>query len=393
MTHLTDDFMARPDRAITADDMLERGKLMTIDRGMEYLRTTEPVSFVDFETGSNIAFRVADGWNVGLEELHGTTPINAYISTNFGTGASTEYQLTKDALLEAAGMCGLSTKYTRTAPVTYLVEDPLNYFFQTGLDLKLKLMLVGEDQAVTAITRSSVQPFSNVEMVERAVQQIHHRHPGIDVFIDATKVAHSFRRSFIQLVIPDLSRSMQDTGQEHDNWWGGIQLSNSLTGEIQTSIDGFLYRLLCTNGMIDVGTSAGSWNRRSGGQNEEDVYAWAQEAVDGVLGRFDGAFDTVQTLTGLSIEGEVSAAARDVFEQHQFPVRSRQRVLDELVENDQLTMYALVNAITAAANSDDLKAEDQQRLMRAGGDVASHAERCGSCHRLLPDGQTRPAQE
>jgi hypothetical protein len=143
--------------------------------------------------------------------------------------------------------------------------------------------------------------------------------------------------------------------------------------------------MLCTNGMIDVSASADSWSRRSGGQESEEVYAWAQEAVDNVLGGLESSFDQVQALTNMPLEGEVGAAARDVFEQHRVPMRARERIINELVETDNLTMYGLMNAITAAANG-DVRPEEQQLLMSVGGEIVQHAERCDSCHRILPEG-------
>jgi hypothetical protein len=369
---------------VTVEDMLQRDKLISVERGIELLRTTEPLAFVDFQTGSSVRFRLEDEWNKDVDGMHGTEPVDAWVNIQHGQNDGTEYRLSLDAVRESTKQFGMSAKYIEKAP-GFLTADALNYWYRSGLDKELRLMVVGEDQLGMAITRGTVQPFSNLDLLERAIATINSRFPGLDIYLDASKMSHSLRKTYMQLVIPALGREMADTGEENDQWWGGVQLSNSLTAEIQTGVSGFMYRMLCTNGMIDVSASADSWSRRSGGQESEEVYAWAQEAVDNVLGGLESSFDQVQALTNMPLEGEVGAAARDVFEQHRVPMRARERIINELVETDNLTMYGLMNAITAAANG-DVRPEEQQLLMAVGGEIVQHAERCDSCHRILPEG-------
>jgi len=72
-----------------------------------------------------------------------------------------------------------------------------------------------------------------------------------------------------------------------------------------------------------------------------------------------------------------------VFDQFRLPARSRSRVIDGLVESDDLSMYAVLNAVTQAAN-DAENPEEAQVLMSTGGDLAQHSERCDNCHRIMP---------
>lgn len=368
---------------VTVQDMLDRDKLITLDRGYELLRTTEPLAFVDFQTGSSVRFRVEDEWNQDLDAVAGTEPVNAWVSISHGQNDGVEYRLTKDAVLEATGACGMGKAYVGRAP-GFLTTDALNYWYRGGMDKGLRLMVVGEDQIGAALTRETIQPFSNVQLLEQAVSRIEAAHPGLAVYLDASKANHSLRRTFLQLVVPDLGRVIA-SGEANDQWWGGIQLANSLNGEKQTAISGYLYRMLCTNGMIDVGANSEAWSRRSGGQEPEEVYAWAADAVDSVLGGLEHSFEAVEALTQIPLEGEIGATARDVFEQYRVPARARERIINELVETNNMTMYGLVNAITAGANG-DVRPEEQQLLMSVGGDVVHHTDRCDSCRRILPEG-------
>lgn len=382
--------------AITVEDMLERQKLFTLDQGLQVLQSTEPLTFHDLTTGPHVRFKVGDDnretlWSDAMLQKHGTEPVPVYLTIQYGQNDGTEYQLTLDSFMEALKQFGLSFKYAIKCP-NYLIQDQLDYWFRTGLDNRdLKLMLAGQDNVVAALTRATINPFSNLELVQQALDSVQDRFPDATVYFDATKMAHSLHRTFTQLVIPDMTRLMTDTGERNDVWWGGIQIQNSLAGDGQTAVEGFLYRMLCTNGMIDTGPTAAGWSRKTGGQNPDDVYAWARQAVDDVLGGLENSFDAVQSAAHEDIEGDVAQTIRDVFSEHRVPATLQRGVLDELADNDHLTMYGLMNAVTASANADLIPAH-QQLLMRTGGEVARHAERCQACRRILPDG-VQPSRE
>lgn len=373
------------DPPITVDQMIDRGKLLTLDQGREFLATTEPLAYVNFETGDQVRFRVEEDWNADLSQLHGTQPVNAYVSLTAGQNDSHEYQLSLDALHQAAGQFGMGKGLVERNP-GHLTEDMLNWWFRTGLMKNLQLMVIGGDQLGSAFTRDSVQPFSNLTMLDRALEVIERRHPGISVYLDANKLTHSLRLTHLQLVLPDVARMIEGTNEVDDRWWGGLQWTNSLTAEKQSAWEAFMFRQRCTNGYIDVLADGGVWSRKSSGQEQEAVLAWAETAVDDALGHFDGIFERVQSLVHMQIDpNNVGATATDLFDQYRIPTAARQRIMNNLVENDQLTMYALTNAVTQAANGAVSSAE-QQRLMRTGGDVIRHADRCNGCHRILPDG-------
>lgn len=377
---------------LTPQDFLDRRKLFTMNDGLQVLRSTEPLAYRDLDIGDSLRFRVGDEhnesvWASGLHEMHGTEAIPVYLSVDNGENDSTEYQLTVDAFAAALKMFGLGFKYATKCPA-HLVEDQLNWWFRTGLEncKGLNLMTVGEDQRIgSAITRSTIKPFSNLRLVEQMVGAIHGRFPGVEIFFDATKMSHSLKETYLQLVIPELGHVMSDTGTDNDIWWGGVQLKNYLAGDGQTSVEAFLYRPICTNGMIDTGPTASAWSRKTGGQDEEDVYLWAQQAVDGVLGGLEDAFDAVQHTAHEGLDNEMAQTVRDFFAEQRVPGALQRAVLDELVDTDNLTMYSVLNAMTSAANDDTLTTGHQQLLMSVGGTVARHSERCGECRRIKPE--------
>lgn len=251
-------------RAITVEDMVERNKLITIDQGRELLTTTEPLSYRPFESGPGMRFEVdASAWNAtSLDSLHGTELVPVALSLSVGGLESQQWsthQLTKDALTEAASHCKVSKSFMDVVPGD-LFEDTLNRFYRGGvIDKSLQLMTIGEDQHGAALARETLVPFSNLALLDRAVAAITERYgEGMAVYLDRTKLSHSMKGSLLQLVVPEIMRQIENTGEEYDNWWGGIQIANSLAGESQTAIEGFMFRVLCTNGMIDRSGTAGS---------------------------------------------------------------------------------------------------------------------------------------
>lgn len=388
LSHRHSDVMSwnKTDPPITIDQMIEREKVVTLDQGREILATTEPLAFVDFTTGDQIRFRVEDDWNSDVESLHGTDPVNVFMTTTSGQNDGHEYRLTLDALHQATTTFGLGKGLVDRSP-GHLTEDQLNYWFRTGLtNRNLQLMVMGTDQLGSAITRDSVEPFSNLRLLDKTLEVIERRHPGMQIYVDRNKLTHSLRLTHLQLIMPGLGRVIEGTGEAEDRWWGGLQWTNSMTAEAKTEINAYMFRQRCTNGYIDTLGDGGTWSRKSGGQDMDSVLSWAEGAIEEAIGSYDGIFERVQGLVGMTLDpNTVNQTAADMFEQYRIPAAARTRIINNLVENDQMTMYALTNAVTQAANGAVGTAE-QQRLMRTGGDVIRHADRCDGCHRILPDG-------
>ena len=372
--------------AISVQDMRDQRKLFTLDEARAVLATTEPLGFVPVVPGSGVRFRVEPEWNDRINVMHGTEPLGVSVrlapSGNLDGPDVAEYSLSKDALLSAIKPFGMSGSYAFKCPPT-LLEENLNYWYREGLEKDLQLMVVGHQEIGQAVVKESMVSFSNLSLFDRAVAKLTEQYEADSLYVDVSKLAHSLRRTFLQFVIPAESRRMVESGTQHDDWWwGGVQVQNSLTAESQTRVAGYLFRPICTNGMVDTGPSAGAWSRRAAGSDAEDVYSWAERAVEDALGGLEHTFDLVQATASHGLEGEMGDVVGDVFDQFRLPARSRSRVIDGLVESDDLSMYAVLNAVTQAANDAD-NPEEAQVLMSTGGDLAQHSERCDSCHRIM----------
>lgn len=362
---------------VTLDQM--RDNLLSLDTVRDALATTEPLAEVSLPIGST-HFTLQNGWNHGVDTVEGTTPVEAYVSVG-----GQDFQLSKDAILQATSKVGLQAAYVKKTPSRF-IEDQLNYWYgeDRGLgDKELKLLVTRDTGA--AITAASLNAFSNLRLLEEALNGIEAKFGQGEVLVDS-KFHHSLACTNLRLIVPEHTFTIENSGTPNDIWSMGINLQNSLTGDssAQTSLDGYLFRWWCTNGAIDTHASSGKWSRKSGGQNAEDVYEWARAAVDDVLGGLEGAFEDIQAMTEIPVAGDVNQILREMFEEHGIPARNQQAVIANMVEDDQLTMYSLMQAVTSVANADGIDPKEQSKLMTAGARLIHSAmDRCDNCHRLM----------
>lgn len=368
---------------ITVETM--RPKLLELDHARSVLEDTEPVKAHPFTVGSAVKFRAESGWNHGVKAKTGTEAVAVFATLGRGRFAQ-EFALTKDCLQETCLMFGFPRAYTDSCPAELLVPT-LNYWFREGLlgqaRKKTDFQFLVKNEVATAFTRQSLIPFSNLALIDEAVDAILGRYGNVEILVDY-KFHHTLRQTAIRLIVPDATRLMRDTGTPQDTWSLGVQIRNSLAGVTQTSIEGYLFRWKCTNGQIDARATSGTWTRRPTA-TEAEVYDWARHAVDDALGGLEDALDAVQALTGLHIDGSLADTLRDVFEHYRIPLNQRIKITQLLGEHDgEITMYVIMNAITQVANEQGLEATTVDNLMRVGGDMPYSADkRCGACRRML----------
>lgn len=367
--------------AVTADEM--RGRLLTLDDVRERLSVTEPVASQIFPVGTGVRFRVQPAWEHGIDVKAPIDPVDASVTIG-PVGAQQEFPLTKEAVMEACALFGQPRKLTARSPHN-LVEDALNFWYRGGLGEKdYQVLTVGQNAVVAGFTRSTIVPFSNSRLLDQVVSGLQTKY-GEDVEILADyKFAHSLEKTAVRLIVPESARVIERTGTEDDTWSLGVQIKNSLVGSAQTEINGYLFRWWCTNGAIDTHASSGTWSRRRREGQTDEVYSWARAVVDEVLGGLEPALDAVQASVDEPIQGEANEVLRDVFETFHVPTVTRQSIISNMVEEENLTMYHLAQAITQAANEEDMSEGHRETLMRVGAAVphAAH-DRCESCRRLM----------
>jgi hypothetical protein len=357
-----------------------RGKLLTLDQTRERLEPTEHLSQFTFGTdGSNdVRFSLPNNWGVGLKERDDLFVTEAHINID-----GMERPLTKGAVLKAASEVHLSAAAVMDTP-SNLVEQWLNYYYShgAGSDKGKELKLLASDTAGLAFTRATINPYSNTALLDQALAAITEKYGTEDVLVDY-KFHHDLESTNMRLIVPSHVRHINSARVEKasdDPWSVGLEIRNSVTGSESLEIRGYLFAWWCTNGATSTFATSGKYRRRPTADPSE-AYDWARSVVDEVLGGLESELDSVQELTQIPLEGELNETLHGIFEQFRVPTRSRDLVMANLVESDDLTAYGLMNAITAAGNNSDLSAGAVSQLLTAGGAVAHKmADRCTACH-------------
>jgi hypothetical protein len=368
-----------------------RPRLMTLGQAREKLAVTEPLNELAFEAGKEVRFSLPEDWDERSDELDGMADTGGLVTLVSGQ----EYRLTKDALLEAGAKVGIPRKLQERTPGP-LLEGWLNHWFggNGGWEGKSFKSFVsgadGPDQEplVIAFGSGTIQPFSNLGILDQLVAGVKrfYKVDEQDLLVDY-KFTHSLELTQARIIVPGTVRNVTGPGtaSPSDLWSTGIQWRNSQLGLKPTSLDGYLFRWRCTNGMTDTLVTSGKFSRRDG--SDQDVYGWARDSVDSILGGLEHALDGVQATTEIPVEQDVSLVLDDLFRQHSVPGKLRAEVITNMAEiGGDLSMYTILNAITQVANDPDISPAAIDKLMATGGHVAHSAEmRCEACRRIKPE--------
>jgi hypothetical protein len=360
--------------SVAIEEMLPQ--LLTLDQVREKLSATEPLSEISFEAGG-ATLRLEEGW--GGDDITPVEYTGAYLQLPGGQ----EYQLTKQGALEVGAQVGIPRKVQEDTDPD-LMAQLVNWRLANRIGNR-ELKALGMQDRVLAVTRGTVSPFSNLQLLDAMVAGLHKKYGEGDIYADY-KFHHDLEHTGLRLIVPSFQRVISGTAVEGDTWSTGLDYANSLTGLRQTEITGQLFRWWCTNGCTDTLNAVGGLSRR--GATQEDALAWAAATVEQVLGGLEPMLDHVQGLTTQAVAGDVRSVLEGLFQDYSIPSRDRHRVIESMADDDEMTAYSLMQAVTQAANLDGVPDRDRQRLMRMGGSIAgSHSQRCnlGRMHRVELD--------
>lgn len=366
--------------AVDVEEM--RSLLLTLDDVRERLASTEPFADQVFEA-PQAQIRLEDGWAAGEDDA---ALVNGWLRIH---GVDDEIRLTRQAALEVGAFCRLPRKLQEDAPPD-LVQTFINRMLAESLarSKEMKLLIRPADGAGIALTRNTIQPFSNLAFLDIMLDGIEDKYGQGEVLADY-KFTHGLERTDLRLIVPGQQRAISGTRVADDSWSAGLQLRNSLAGTEQTALDGYLFRWRCTNGCTDTIAEVSALNRRQT-PSPEEAYEWAQEAVNEILGGLEGSFAAVQSTAGVAVEpDQVAAVMRDLFAEHAIPARARERIITELADTgEDMTVYDVLSAVTVGANDVTVSPDTADQLLRLGGHIAhvTSNDRCGECRRILPGG-------
>lgn len=357
--------------------------LLPLDQAYKILSETEPLKTSLISSDTKVSFELEGGLPADLKTVSGTTPVGAFVTID-----GTEYQMSRDAILQAAALFGIPAAYVKRAP-SHLINTDLNYWYSLGLDDQMfSALRVGD--TVQAITGSKHIPFSNVQLLDRVVDSIaSYVGDSDDLYVDP-RIQHSLVKTDIRLIAPESSYPIHlDSNTDHV-WSPGIHMSNSIVGKGMTSIDSYLFNWDNGNGAT-LDAKAGQWNRRLNGQEELDLLDWVDQTVHELMGAEDDRLTEVQALTKLDVTGSLQDTTREIFDSYKIPQRSRGAIIDALAKTPtaEVTMYSVMQAVAKAAQDAELPDAKADFLMRVAGSIPT-ARFDPMKAKIFAAGQTNP---
>lgn len=371
--------------SVAVEDVIEVGKLITVDQALEVISSTEPLSEYEFaiDGTDKVHFTMPDGWADKVAGEPSTALTDCSVSINHGD----DIPLTLEALLKMTSSVGMTKDFVTRTPGKY-VEPVLNYHVvNQGIKQTEGMRLLAKDGIGQAFIKSSLTTFPNLPVIDRVVGQIKDRFGTDEIYVDY-KLAHSLERTALRFVLPSYVRtidSARNSTSKPDNWSLGIQLTNSIMASPETklSVSGYLFAWWCTNGAISTHATSGNYNRRVNGQELDEVLEWVGNSTHSIFGDLDHELDAIEELTQVQLQGEINDVVQDVFKQFKIPKGMHQTILNNLIDSTDLTGYGLMQAITQSANEIDVTDGVREKIMTVGGAMGSTlTDRCSSCHRV-----------
>jgi hypothetical protein len=173
---------------------------------------------------------------------------------------------------------------------------------------------------------------------------------------------------------------------DDSNLFGGIKVEFSDSWNIFPSLDTYIWRELCSNGMIDTLKSR---KFRIKDSSADEVLSQVRDFASMSLDRLNDLFEQYKLLLEEPVVDYVRLISR-ICSEHKLPNKVKERILFwaeqdvflSTISNSKIeNMHDIVNLFTFVGSHDlELTDENRQLLMEIGGNLTmSHIERCGSC--------------
>jgi hypothetical protein len=350
----------------------------------EYTVTERPVAIFSEKWVINAA-RGADDKPIQTE------PVQAWLEVPALQGQ--RFQLTFQAAQQLASTCHQPQTLQLEHPAE-LHQQVVNWWLAEGLGIRrIKLLLAGtgEDEhgkqvpLAVAQTRDTVQPFSNIELLDQVLAAIADKfgqQAAAQAMVHFT-MHHDLERTNFAVIVPEAGREVAG-----DEWSPGIEVTNSCIGLKQTTVTGVAHRNESSAVVLDAAHSAGGFKRLK--STPDQAYAWTGEASQDVLRSMDVTWRNVAELAKMGTGDHVGTFVESLCNEFRIPNTLVEKVTTVLEEYPSETMYSLAAMFARVANMDELpwRAVEQLTTM-AGHLVHSLGARCTAgrpCYRALPPG-------
>jgi len=170
----------------------------------------------------------------------------------------------------------------------------------------------------------------------------------------------------LSLTFPDTATELVHPDGEHarrnDIIEQGIHISNSEVGLRSVTVAGYVYRLICSNGLISYGNGEGGMFRFRHTGDSDNLRDRVRSAVESTF--LDAQKITAQFQNALNIAiSDPATRLQQVVEDNNLSKEDYKAMLDRFMEEPEQNLFGVVNAITAAARDEEgEKAYELQRI-------------------------------
>jgi len=245
---------------------------------------------------------------------------------------------------------GIPYHYLKKCPKE-LQRDNLQHWIKHEKAEQLFFRFDGEDKEVRAIFSTRYKPVDNFEVMFQLDSM---------GFKPETKVQCSIDPEFMSLSIPDGKQSFSING---DKFTPGISISNSEVGLASLSISAFIWRLICSNGLISKTQESSSYRH---------VSTKILEEFPDVLEKVSLELGNKKEMFRLSMDSSVDnpdSTMESFNRQFQLNEKEREAVSWGWCFDVGESMFHILNAYTKASQFEGLSAESCFKLQKTGGNI------------------------
>lgn len=244
-------------------------------------------------------------------------------------------------------------------PHAYLIRCPedlqqanLNFWLQEEQKARDTLMCRFDGQKLRAVFTERYAAFDNKEVLALMVEH------GFSL---DTEVHYILDGSLMSLKIPENDRAFTLMG--NDRMLSGTSISNSEVGVLSFSIQAYIHRLVCSNGLISSTSVAKRFKHIS-----TKAVTEFKEALDQIASESRH----IQSQLRLSTKSQVQDPEEtfNSFNRRFLISKKEAEAVQAAWEIESgKTMFAIINAYTRSAQDPGLTAEESYRLERVGGQI------------------------
>lgn len=285
--------------------------------------------------------------------------------------AGDEFFLTDGSFRQIAEEMNIPVPYARRIPDDLLAYT-VNYFLKANKQNRIAALAEGDH--VRSFMKTNTPYVSNLEMFDAVLEAT-----GTDYLIKYAKMTDTVT-SFS--ILP----SEYQESIDGSSLFGGIKIIFSDAWDKHPSIDSYVWREICANGMIN---ELESRKFRVAGSSAGDVLRQIRDFSQIAIEKIPDLFENFTKLLDEKVDDYVKIIYRIVLE-YKLSNKVQNRLLFWAVSPDFLetisngrieNMNDIVNLITYVGSHDSELSDDiRRRLLEIGGNLTlNHHERCGSC--------------